>query len=442
MTRTVGIVGAGITGLLLHRSLRVRGYETIVLEAAEEPGGVIRSRLVDSRVLETGPQRLRETPAIRKLVADLGLESDRIEAEDRPLYVYFDGALRTAPLSVSAALRTDLLSIRGKARVLLEPVLGGPTRAGESVEEYLTRTFGSEFAVRFGGPLYAGLYGSDPATMPVEHSLARAIDRMGIDGSVLAWAARRRLRGGSPPPIVSFRDGLQTLPAAIADQYPAGIRFGEPVSAITADGDGYRMRTDEANYAVDAAVLTVPAPVAAALVADLAPSASEALAALTYNPLATVHLDARDVEGTAAGHTIPLGEGMLTRGVTWNGSLFERDTRNGIHTCFLGGAGRDPLRTWSDDELGRRAREEFQTVTGTTGAVLDVHRVQPGMPAYDRSWAALDRVELPADVHLCANYTARAGIPGRVRAAHELAAELDDGSTGHDRSNESTRART
>jgi len=46
------------------------------------------------------------------------------------------------------------------------------------------------------------------------------------------------------------------------------------------------------------------------------------------------------------------------------------------------------------------------------------------MPAFDRTWAALDDVDLPAGVHLCTNYTARAGIPGRVAAAERLARAL------------------
>ena len=53
---TVGIVGAGITGLALTQDLRERGVDTVAFEATAEPGGVIRSTTVDGRVVEHGPQ--------------------------------------------------------------------------------------------------------------------------------------------------------------------------------------------------------------------------------------------------------------------------------------------------------------------------------------------------------------------------------------------------
>ena len=427
MTGRVGIVGAGISGLVLHRMLRQYGIETVVFEAHEDPGGVIRSRRIDGRVLESGPQRVRMTPTVAELVDDLALTDQVIVANDQPLFVYYDGTLCETPLSPRAALRTDLLSWWGKARVLLEPFVGGPPRAGETVAEYLERAFGTEFAARFAGPLYAGLYGSDPTMMPVEHSLMRAFDRMRIDGSVLRWAIRRQLRGRTPPPVISFVDGLQTLPARIVGCHPAGLRFGEPVTGIERTDRGYRLRTAAGIEPVDTVVLTVPAGTAAQLLEAVAPTASKALAQLTYHPLATVHLATTEWDRSGSGHTIPLSEGLLTRGVTWNGSLFgdlQDGSRMGIYTCFLGRAGRTSIETVSADELGRRARTEFETVTATDASIMNVDRMLPGMPAYDHTWNALEQVDLPDRLVLCTNYTDRAGIPGRIAAATELAATL------------------
>jgi oxygen-dependent protoporphyrinogen oxidase len=65
----VGIVGAGISGLSLHRELSQRGVASVVFEAESDPGGMIRTRHQDGRVLECGPQRTRLTPALADLVA-------------------------------------------------------------------------------------------------------------------------------------------------------------------------------------------------------------------------------------------------------------------------------------------------------------------------------------------------------------------------------------
>ncbi len=51
----IGIVGAGITGLVLAHELRKRGRSVRVWEAADRPGGVMWSAEVDGRVLDFGP---------------------------------------------------------------------------------------------------------------------------------------------------------------------------------------------------------------------------------------------------------------------------------------------------------------------------------------------------------------------------------------------------
>lgn len=93
-------------------------------------------------------------------------------------------------------------------------------------------------------------------------------------------------------------------------------------------------------------------------------------------------------------------------------------------TSFFGGANDPAALELSDAQLAEIATDEFETVTGSNADVLDVHRIKPGMPARDKTWTALERIELPEGLHLATNYTSRAGLPGRVRDAHALAAEL------------------
>ena len=131
MTR-VGVVGAGITGLALTHHLAERGVDAVTFEATDRPGGVIRTGHVDGAVLEWGPQRLRLTDPVRDLVDAAGIAGEVIRADpDLPMYVHANGDLGEVPLSVRAFLRTDLLSIRGKLRVLAEP-LTAPGRPEET----------------------------------------------------------------------------------------------------------------------------------------------------------------------------------------------------------------------------------------------------------------------------------------------------------------------
>lgn len=443
----IGIVGGGITGLTIHHYLNQRGVESIVFEAADEPGGVVRTFHQSGRVLECGPQRTRLTPAIRELVDAVGLGAHVVEAADVPLYVYHAGSLRQAPLSLRTALTTDLLSWCGKLRVLLEPLTGLP-HEGETVEGYLTRAFGHEFATRLGGTLYAGLYASDPDEMPVEHSLERAFDRFGIERSVLLKVLQTRLNGRSPPPVVSFEAGMQQLPRELYEQYSDSVFLNAPVRTIEGASEGYKLVTDDETTAVDEVVVTTPAPAAASLFEAVEPASAAALRDLVYNPLAVVHLHA-DTSLMGAGHQVPFAEPHVTLGATWNDGLFgqgenttrgiERTSstatgRDSVYTCYLGGAKTPEAVEWSDERLGDVAATEFEEATGVRAEPLNVHRLSLGMPAYDHSWDALGRINLPPEFHLCANYESRAGIPGRVRQGKQLATALATDATESGRS--------
>ena len=421
----VGVVGAGITGLALHHHLDRLDVDSVVVEAAAEPGGVVRSQRVDGHLVERGPQRTRLTPAVRDLVEATGLESAVVEAADVPLFVYRRGRLRQVPLSIPAAVRTDLLSLRGKLRALAEP-LAGPPRPGESVEAYLGRAFGREVAENVVGPLYGGLYGTHPGEMPVERTLGRALANAGISGSLLVAGLKRALRRRSPPPVVSFDDGMQSLPRALFEAHRESIWLGTRARDVEPVADGFRFATDDGAFRVDDVVLTTPAGAAAGLLGALDPTSARQLRRLTYNPMAVVTLRAEaDLRG--AGFQVPFDEPLDTLGSTWNDSLLGRD---GVYTSYLGGGKRPGLVDESDDRLGAIAAREFEAVTGCTAEPIDVHRIRPGMPAFDRTWAALDDVDLPVGVHICTNYTDRAGVPGRVAAAERLARALARSATG------------
>lgn len=415
----VGIVGGGISGLVLQHQLRRKGVDSVVFEAATEPGGVISSRVVDGHVVEDGPQRTRLSPSVASLIGDLGLDDRLIEAADAPLLVYRDGELRRVPFSLREGISTDLLSLRGKLRLLVEP-LTGPPRDGESVEAGLTRMLGAEAAEYVVGPLYGGIYGTHPGEMPMRHSLGRALEKRGVGRSLLVAAARAKLGGRETPPVVTLEDGLGALPKALAERHGDRVRLETPVESVREADDGYVIETPAGETAVDRVVLTTPADVTAELLAGIDPESADALDRLAYNPLAVVHLEST-APIDASGFQIQYAEPFRTLGVTCTGALFDRGNR---HTAYLGG-GRNPgLVEESASTIRGIAEREFEQVTGVAATAVDTTRLRRGMPAYDWTWDALDSVDLPPGIDLCANYAARAGIPGRLRSAARLAGRI------------------
>ncbi len=414
----VGIVGGGISGLVLAYELRRLGVDVTVWEAASVPGGVMRSEVHGDLVLELGPQRARLNDPFRQLVEAVGLTGELVTAPtDLPLYVYSRGRLRRAPLSFSQAVTTDLLPWWAKARVLAEPFTAGP-RAGEHVGPFLRRKFGGAAYRALLGPLYGGLYASDPDRMPVKHALQRTLVELGVRRSILWRMFRSAGRAAESAPC-SFRKGLGALPLAITEKLEGRVRLQTPVRALRRDAGGWEVTLNSAETVrADAVVLTCPSDVAARLLGGTYPEEAARLSALRYNRLALVYLKA-ETKLHGLGYQVAFGESLETRGVTWNDSLFGRP---GLYTAYLGGMKNPAIDDWDDGRIAEIASREFEVATGYRAEPVHVSRTR--IPAWDETWEGLDGVEWPRDLHICSNYTARPGILGRITEAKRLAATL------------------
>ena len=418
------IVGGGISGLALGRELAKRGADFVILEGSDRVGGVIKSRVVDGHPLDWGPQRYRLTRAMSELVDEIGLRDQLITAPPGlDLFVYRGGRLRKVPFSAGGFFSSDIVSPAAKARLAFEPFTAGADPS-ESVADYFTRKVGREVYETLVGPLYGGLYGSDPADMVVGLSLGHVLQEFGVGRSLVM----KLLQAGGKirtPPACSFKNGTETLPRALAESLGARVRTGAAVRAIQARGAGWSVETstgtsDTAGETIEASavVLAVPASAAAALLQPLAEDAARRLSSLRYNPLGVVHLHA-ETKLTGMGFQVSFAEPLALRGVTFNDSLFGHAH---VYTAYLGGGRHPEVVKLADDALGRLAVEEFRTCTGYDSRPVAIERER--MPAWDRTWSALEGLKLPPGLHVTSNWESRPGIPERFARARALAGEL------------------
>src|SRR3974390_1688034 len=81
-TKSVAIIGAGITGLTAAFYLNRRRVPVTIYEAGGRVGGGIQSIRRDGFLAECCPNTLRETsPRIAQLVRDAGLASRRLDSD-------------------------------------------------------------------------------------------------------------------------------------------------------------------------------------------------------------------------------------------------------------------------------------------------------------------------------------------------------------------------
>jgi protoporphyrinogen/coproporphyrinogen III oxidase len=430
----VGIVGGGISGLALGRALAARGVPVRIFEADEVPGGVIRSVSASGRTLELGPQRVRPSdellpllrliPGWRVATGDTG-GGDAGAIHPRRVWIGRRGTLHPVPRTLVEGLTSRLLSPAGKFRLALEPFVANPSDgAGASAADYLRHRLGSEAYEALVGPLFGGLYGSDPEAVDADRVLLPALVELGAGRSLLAALATRRGSGLlSRPPVVP-PGGMAALPAALAGTLGDRVSLGNPVKALEPSGpggsgeSGWTLHTARGSFDLDAVVLTLPPDRASELLGPVDAEAAARLGKLRMNPLALVHLDV-DPLPPGLGFQVAFGEGGRLRGMTFSGHL---DGSGTTAVAFLGGMAEPGAVELDDPILASIAAAEARGWTGSRVRPLHVSRTR--MPAWDRSFRALDGLSLPPGIHLHANYVGRPGIIGRVREAERLASRL------------------
>ncbi|KAF6747845.1 protoporphyrinogen oxidase [Ephemerocybe angulata] len=273
MSRHIAVLGGGLTGLssAFHLSRRFPKARVTLIERQKQLGGWVRSERIKlpgkdaSVVLEAGPRTLRPNAnSVLELINLLGLKDQVLTvpksseaAKSRYLYVppaYGDSisGLQRIPTSILSALRSPLTRILGPA-VLQEVFKFNNKPDGlkdESVDAFLRRRFGDDFAQVFGSALIHGIYAADSRKIGIRSAFPGM-----WDAAEHGWGSliRGELMPGQKPAqqdyetgdivqlmsgvsVYSFKDGLQVLTNALekhlVKQGKVEILRGATVSSI------------------------------------------------------------------------------------------------------------------------------------------------------------------------------------------------------------------
>ncbi len=406
-SKSIAILGAGITGLSAAHRLAKQGHRVRVFEQQDRIGGAVGTDIIDGWLCERGPNSmLANDPAIMALIDELGLSDQCVKAnaQARKRYLVKWGMPMATPSSPGSLITTPLFSFRTKIRLLQE--LGQRPRQRPddvSLAQFIEDHFGSEIVDYALNPFIGGVYAGDPSQLSAQYAFPTLWEAEQSHGSIIrGMIAKMSKRGKTKKPrtprvgIISFRGGLQSLTNALAASLPTeALSLNAEVSRVTRDGSWnvtWKQEGEEQTEVFDAVVSALPASGLANL--QVGSSNERPLAALhevPHPPVDSLVLGYRREQIAHAldgfGMLVPAIEKKAILGVLFSSSLFAGRAPEGHAslTVMVGGTRQPELTGLETDELLSRIQPDLSAMLGVEGdPVFRRHQSWPrAIPQYN-----------------------------------------------------------
>jgi oxygen-dependent protoporphyrinogen oxidase len=382
------IIGAGISGLTTAFLLNKLGCDVTVLEKKKEPGGSIETVFEKGFLFDKGPNSALEThPLIGKMIDELNLKDQLVYAnkEANKRYILKNNQLHALPMSPTAFLKTRLFSPAAKLRLLAEPFIGR-SKDGyyQSISEFVTRRLGKEFLDYAINPFVAGVYAGNPEELSVKSAFPKLYEleeKYGglIVGTIRSIRERKRRaeKSKQSAKMLSFKDGMQVLPKAIARHLSGKVKFQSDVTSIKKIIGGYQINFtvegEQQSLNCDKIISTVPAYIASNLFAHFDEKLPKHLNEIYYPPVLALFLVykkefiRRPLDGF--GFLIPSKEKKSFLGAIWSSVIFPNrsDDSTAVFTLFAGGARNPEIGSIDKEILIGKVKKEFEEIMKISG---------------------------------------------------------------------------
>jgi oxygen-dependent protoporphyrinogen oxidase len=179
--------------------------------------------------------------------------------------------------------------------------------------------------------------------------------------------------------LTSFRDGLETLPEALAGELGESVRAGAQVVGLEREGEERPWTvhlSDGDPVPADAVVVGVPSPRAAPFLRTLDKELAATVGEIRTAGLAVVALafegSSLDQAPEGFGFLVPRGTGPRILGCLWDSSIFPGRAPEGkaLLRAMIGGAHDPDAVAETDEALVTQVREDLRTTMGLTAPPL------------------------------------------------------------------------
>jgi protoporphyrinogen/coproporphyrinogen III oxidase len=512
------VVGGGISGSTLAHNLYRNGVDILLTEARDYLGGNVKShKTEDGFIWEEGPNSFATQPSIVRIAHELGIDDQLVFADESlPPWVNHNGKLHPLPKGqggkgaqgqiellfgpngvLKFALLGELLSWPGRIRAGIGAFLGHapppPSEIGgkeETIREWVTRILGEEVFLRCIDPFVSGVYAGNPETLSMKAALPKIarIEEISYSldwnkfGAIFYGGLKRQVeltkeRKANPPDESwvefeygnpgSFREGLSTLPKAIAAELDDKILLKWKMTKIVkrTSGDGFEatFETPTGIQTIQAKTIvsTIPAHSMSDILTPVMPEAKSIFdkirsdinrIGIYHPPVAAVTVaypksSFRDVELANGfgnlqnlpgfGSLNPRSEGVRTLGTLWSSSLFPGRCPPDYNLLlnYIGGSRDVSIASLSDDEIiaevDKGCRQVLLKNDAPPPKVLGLKLWPTAIPQYELGHLALmeelEKAEskIPG-LWICGNYRTGVAFPDCVTYGYEHAKIVTD----------------
>ncbi len=333
----VAIIGGGISGLATaHRLCELLPQAEIDLfEASNRLGGVLDTVKRSGFLIERSADNfLVKPPSGVDLCRELGMADDLLTTDEsrRRAFVVRSGKLipipegfyLMSPRKLWPLLTSPVLSLRGKVRLLMEPLIPRgqlssaekkDSAAGdESIAAFARRRLGREAFEQLVQPLVAGIYTADPEKLSMAATMPQFLEYERKSGSLLRGTLRRKhpgrqdncsiddttqaanaASGARYGLFIAPKDGMTSLVSTLASRLKhVRIHLHTRVSTIRVVDNRWLVKSGgaavDSNSQFDAVVVALPAHAAADILEQCDVELAAVLAAIEYAGCAVVSL--------------------------------------------------------------------------------------------------------------------------------------------------------
>jgi protoporphyrinogen/coproporphyrinogen III oxidase len=391
--KRVAVLGAGLSGLSAAYFLKKGGLTPWIFEASPRAGGVIRTEQQHGFQFEYGPNSLLLNGGeLADLMTELGLESEVVEAnsEAKKRFIVRNGKAVAAPMSLGSFLTSPLLSCSGKLRLLSEPFRPKSQQPDESLAAFAERRLGKEALDYLLNPFVSGVYAGTPEKLSARYSFPLLWELEQSYGS-LVKGFFQKVRPSKPKTkrrLISFRQGIQTLTDALAQNIGDHLHLKTPVQQIRKDPTHWFINEQP----FDAVISTLPLHVLSFPNLKL----NTLNLTLPYSPITVWHLGfhrnqiKHPLDGF--GLLVPEVEKLNILGCLFPTTVFPGRADDGhvLLTVFMGGGRQPHLTALLPEDSLKLALTDLNQLLGLQGAPLWEKCISwsQAIPQYEEGYGA------------------------------------------------------